>query len=337
MSDFKKKMKILLVFDSTHPYTTGHYIKSALTDLAIDHHCALPSDVKNAIDDTFDLLLTIDDGSHWLLPADLKIKKAIWIIDTHVSLHHDILMLLDYDYIFCAQRAGMAKLSELGFQNTFWLPLGCDPKVHACHETVSKSYAVGFVGNSGTSERELLLESLREHFADSFIGRANFHEMACIYARSYVAFNKSIRDDLNMRFFEVLCSGTPLVTDYLEDIALLGLDQYVTFYDQDSQIVEKLEKVLENYAEYLERSSDAQYVVMTEHSYKNRIMSLLQTVEISAEQKNNLSYFLNVLKKHQWLRRQFFKKYPNYFILYRVDPETVKQKFKQKIRKLLNV
>jgi len=46
-----------------------------------------------------------------------------------------------------------------------------------------------------------------------FVSGVYFEDMANVYANARVVFNRSAHGDLNMRVFEAMCSGRPLVTD----------------------------------------------------------------------------------------------------------------------------
>ena len=92
-------MKIILNYNYLHPYTTGHYIKKVFDSNKSNYILKMHNQLNNKECEQFDLLLTIDDGGHTILPS-FNITKAIWIIDTHVSFNYDILILLDYDFIF---------------------------------------------------------------------------------------------------------------------------------------------------------------------------------------------------------------------------------------------
>ena len=132
-------MKILLNYNYLHPHTTGHYVKKVFDLQNIKYELKLHNELLTINYNQFELLLTIDDGEHNFLPSTIKVKKAIWIIDTHVSLSLDILILMDYDFIFCAQKDAVAKLKKFGFENVSWLPLACDPEIHSCTRTNEKN------------------------------------------------------------------------------------------------------------------------------------------------------------------------------------------------------
>ena len=280
----------------------------------------------------FDLLLTIDDGGHTILPS-FNITKAIWIIDTHVSFNYDILILLDYDFIFCAQQEVINKLESYGFKNVYWLPLACDPDIHSCTSFIEKKYSVGFVGNSGTQDRENLLQKLRDKYLDSYIGKAKLEEMACIYASSQVAFNKSIKNDLNMRFFEAVCSGTPLVTDFLPDIEDLELGKYVTYYKCDEEIDNAINSVFFDIDRKKKLALKGKIAVMQNHSYSSRIKQLFNIIQNNSKIEHNLKFPFNFLQKLKIIRKMFLNRYLNLVILYIVDPHFFKLIIIKKFRK----
>ena len=58
---------------------------------------------------------------------------------------------------------------------------------------------------------------IRREFPEHFIGTAFFDEMARIYSASRVVFNRSLRNDVNMRVFEALACGSMLATNDLAD------------------------------------------------------------------------------------------------------------------------
>lgn len=327
------KMRILLNYNYLHPHTTGHYVKKVLDSKNISYKLKLHNELMADCNKDFDVLLTIDDGEHNFLPSMAQIKKSIWIIDTHISLSKDILILMDYDFIFCAQKDAVIKLKTFGFTNVVWLPLACDPDIHFCKKTCENIYTVGFVGNAGTNEREILLQNLKTKFSNSYIGKAKFEDMACIYSSSKVAFNKSIKKDLNMRVFEVLCSGTPLVTDYIEDIDELGLGKYITYYNNDQEIESKINYVLENLEDKKELAIKAKNEVFNKHSYKVRVDTIIDTSLNNTPMSHKLIFPFNILNKSQILKKSFLNRYLNYVVLFLVDKKYLISILKQKVKR----
>ena len=68
-----------------------------------------------------------------------------------------------------------------------------------------------------------LLNLVRRKYPNTFIGQCYFEEMAKVYSAARAVFNRSITNDVNMRVFEVLASGSLLVTNDLSDHGLAGL------------------------------------------------------------------------------------------------------------------
>src|SRR5437667_99589 len=74
-----------------------------------------------------------------------------------------------------------------------------------------------------------------------FIGRAYFEEMARIYSASRVVFNRSIKNDVNMRVFEAVACGSLLVTNDLADhgqAELFGDGVHLVTYREPGEMVE---------------------------------------------------------------------------------------------------
>jgi len=98
---------------------------------------------------------------------------------------------------------------------------------------------VAFVGNlyPGSplyEDRRRTLNALAKRYKCNFQTGVYFQDMANVYASACVAFNKSVMGDLNMRVFEAMCSGRPLVTDLVKGINdLFGPCAPVTYDDRD--------------------------------------------------------------------------------------------------------
>ena len=58
---------------------------------------------------------------------------------------------------------------------------------------------------------------IQQRFPNTFVGRKFFEEMAQTYSASRIVFNRSIRNDVNMRVFEAVACGSLLVTNDLAE------------------------------------------------------------------------------------------------------------------------
>ena len=194
--------QVAILFDNRlRPETTGSYCLRALQELVHVQHFAgygrqhLPTS-------GFDLYLRIDDGMDVALPADLH-PSAFWAVDTHLDFERCLAQARTCDLTFAAQRDGADALRQAGIRSATWLPLACDPAIH-CKHNLPKQYDFSFVGNLFPGPRCDLLDRLRRQLPKHFIGNCYFEEMARTYSASRTVFNRSIRNDVNMRAFEVL-------------------------------------------------------------------------------------------------------------------------------------
>ena len=129
-----------------------------------------------------------------------------------------------------------------GITDAVWLPLACDPQIHGKAE-VPKQLDLAFVGNNCPGERERLLEEIQKRYPNSFIGRRTHLEMAQIYSASRLVFNRSVKNDVNMRVFEAVCSGSLLITNDLSDNGLSQLFQdgvHLATYSCDEELFDKI-------------------------------------------------------------------------------------------------
>jgi spore maturation protein CgeB len=232
-------MTIALIYDDTlRPDTTGVHCRQALVELGHEVVHVLPPQLDNLPAAGFDLYLHIDDGLRYLLPERLH-PCAWWAIDTHLSYDWDVQKARGFDWVFAAQKDGAERLRADGIASAQWLPLAANPAVHRRHE-VEKTVDVCFIGNLVVGERTRLLEVLRREFPSTFIGRLYGDEMARAYSQARIVFNRSVRNDVNMRVFEALACGSLLVTNDLSENGQADLFQngvhLVTYREEAAQL-----------------------------------------------------------------------------------------------------
>ncbi len=162
-----------------------------------------------------DLYLWIESipGYHPTNLSGLRCPKACYLIDSHLNLPAHLEWAREFDQVFIAQREYLGAFRAAGIRNVHWLPLGCDPDIHGRHD-VPKRIDVGFVGSIGPgSRREHLLQSLAAERLLIEPRRIFWRDLSAHLSKSRIGFNNALRNDLNMRVFETLCSGTFLLTD----------------------------------------------------------------------------------------------------------------------------
>lgn len=271
--------RVALVYDDRpRPETTGTYCLRALGGLTDVRHF-LPHQLQDVRPGDFDLFINVDDGFAYDLPPTLR-PSVWWAIDTHVDLERCLQKAHNFDLALAAQRQGVFELRDAGI-STEWLPLACDPDVHRPH-AVEKRLDVSFVGNVCGGARAELLEILRRRFPNNFFGQCYFDEMARVYSASRVVFNRSVRNDLNMRVFEALGCGAMLLTDDL------GRNEQAEFFHDGKHLATYrcAEELVDKLVYYLARGSSRDQIaaagraeVLAKHTYRHRMHSLLAAAE----------------------------------------------------------
>ena len=153
--------------------------------------------------------------------------------------------------------------------------------MHRKHD-VPKRFDVAFVGNACPGPRAELLDLIRRKYPNSFLGQAYFDEMARTYSAARMAFNRSIKNDVNMRAFEAIACGSLLV---INDLAENGQDEllrhgvHLATYREPEDLLDKLAFYLER-EEVRERIAAAgRSEVIEKHTYRNRMERLLLEAE----------------------------------------------------------
>ncbi|MBI4389317.1 MAG: glycosyltransferase [Nitrospinae bacterium] len=311
----KKKKNILLDYVS-YPATTAFYIERALRKSHNVVTCgaaitpeivklwnlealkweARPQDIfrprqgsiletMNKLPDLWypDLYLWVENGID-TVPPDLDrlgIPKACYLIDTHIHLEQHKQIARHFDFVFLAQRRYVDDLKAAGSPNVHWLPLACDPEIHGKVET-GKKRDVTFVGSVTPAHvrRKRLLETIGSHF-DLLTDRKFMDEMALAFSQSRIVFNEAIDNDLNMRVFEALCSGSLLVTDEAPGSGLTDLfedGKHLALY-RDESLVETIGHYLRHPEERERIARQGREEVLEKHTYERRAEFMISTLE----------------------------------------------------------
>ncbi|MDB5387279.1 MAG: wbbL 5, partial [Planctomycetaceae bacterium] len=277
--------RVAVVFDnSVRRETTGVYCRHALSELVSEGRLAeiehvLPCELPHVSIGQFDLALHIDDGMDYEIPQ-LGCPSIFWAIDTHMDFSRCLKKARQATWTFASQKMGAKDLAASGVKHVAWLPLACDPARHA-RQDVPIDFDISFVGNIFPGPRSDLVEFIRSAYSRSFIGRKYFEEMARVYSASKLVFNRSLNNDLNMRVFEGLCSGSLLVTDDLAEFGLSELFQnevhLVTYRDQaDLKMV--IDYFLVHEDERVRIADAGRREVLTRHTYRHRMETILEQI-----------------------------------------------------------
>lgn len=205
----------------------------------------------------------------------LPCPKVCYLIDSHLNLPAHLEWAKQFDMVFIAQREYLDDFRKLGVK-VHWLPLACDPEVHRKHD-VLKIHPVGFVGGvmSG-SRREILLTKLASQIPVHY-ERCFWDDMARLFSQSQIVFNEAVRNDLNMRVFEVMSTGTLLLTDIAknsgQDELFRDGEDYAVY--RDSSVCDVARFYLDNEELREQIAARGQRLVHNAHTYAHRLDDLL--------------------------------------------------------------
>jgi hypothetical protein len=214
-------MKVALINKFLNNYTTALYFEEVLIAQGIACQRFRPSEQRKIPSD-FDLYFYVDDGTHYVIYPNPKVKKILYIIDTHMGIESDLSMIKFVDFVFCAQKNAVPFIRNYN-PRVWWVPLACSEKIHggtSGHSAekipIDKVYDIAFIGDLGSGKRAEILNFVKNHYPRTFFDKVPKEKIGEVYASSKIVLNAAINGDINMRFFEGMCSGALLVTDQIE-------------------------------------------------------------------------------------------------------------------------
>jgi hypothetical protein len=261
--------------------------------------------------DKHDFWLYIDDGRDEIPMPELPSPNACWLVDTHLGYDIRLEWAKKFESVFLCQKPDVEKMRKDGVENVYWLPLACMPNVDPSYGELQnhksdlpkdffgpfglqKIHDVAFVGHMGSTfnpddegfnNRMQYLDAVFKAFPNSWYAYGAFFEQAALrYARARVGFNVSVRDDLNMRFFEVLSYGNCLATNRnVVGWDELGFEEGKHFlgYEGEEEAVSVISWALKNPMEREKIAKEGHKLVRSSHTYEHRLNEMLKTCEVS--------------------------------------------------------
>lgn len=238
---------------------------------------------------TYDLNIHVDwgeDGLTGLLPykpIDTPHPMAYWASDTHISngmqgdsYPYRLSVAKKADFVFCAQKRGMEEMKRDGVANPIWLPHAVEPLAYPKQDKFTKNFDVCFIGHVNSQNREQALDRLFSTFPNFDYGQALFEKAAERYGNSKICFNISMADDLIMRVFEVMGTGSFLLTNWVPTIEEVFEDgKHLVLYRSLDEMVDKAKYYLAHDDER-EKIAQAGYEeVMAKHTIQHRVNVIL--------------------------------------------------------------
>lgn len=238
----------------------------------------------------FDLNLLVDwgeDGLTGVLPyTPIECPKPMiyWASDTHInngkpgdSYPYRLSMAKKADIVFCAQKRACEEMKRDGVANPIWLPHAVEPQAYPKFDLLSKRYDVCFVGHVNSKNREDFLDRMFGEFPNFYYGQQLFEAAARKYAETKVVLNISMADDLIMRVFEVMATGSFLLTNWVPTIEELFEDgKHLVLYKSLDEAVDKAKYYIKHDSER-EKIAQAGYEhVIKNHTIQKRVDVILE-------------------------------------------------------------
>lgn len=231
---------------------------------------------------TYDLNVWVDwgeDGLKGILPyepLDCPKPMAYWASDTHLGYDYRLSMAKKADFVFCAQKQAVEDMKRDGIPNPIWLPHAVEPQAYQKFDLLTKKYDVCFVGHVNSKNREDALDRLFATFPNFYYGQQLFENAARKYAESKICFNIAMKDDLNMRNFEIMATGSFLMTDWVPTIDELFEDgKHLVLYRSTEEMLDKAKYYLAHDEEREKIALAGYEEVIKNHKIQNRVDVIL--------------------------------------------------------------
>jgi hypothetical protein len=139
---------------------------------------------------------------------DFRIPLFGFFIDSHIHYcwHREYAGI--FDHVFVAQKDCCDSIDR-HTANCSWLPLFASPDASGCEKVIHDVSFVGTLDRSLNPERVRFIQSLGA-MVPLFVHTGAFSR---IFRQSRIVLNQSVKTDINFRVFEVLASGSLLLTD----------------------------------------------------------------------------------------------------------------------------
>jgi hypothetical protein len=211
-------------------------------------------------------------------------KLMVWLIDNrhpHEAATEDpaAKRLLERGVLVChAQKPDAERVGGK------WLPLAVTPGYRPPDQPVEKLYDVAFVGYVRDAGRQSVLAHVARHFKLNVHQGVFGDDAVGAYWSAKVGLNvptgygqADAYDSANMRCFEILATGTPLVTPWEDYLSELGISGNAFFYNTADILIASIRAALRDGDEYLQGTGAAGAVLTRErHTYEHRAKQVLE-------------------------------------------------------------
>lgn len=225
----------------------------------------------------YDFILNCENyDSGWVpdLSAYKKPFKMLWSIDAHckgAAPFENEFKRGEYNLLLQSTKDFVTEPHHHWFPNSF-----CDDKIKKLD--LPKENWLSFVGNY--VNRKNIIDSLENQFNLKKFISVRGDKMVEEINKTHIHFNMNISVDLNYRHFETIGCGTCLLTSWSEMAEELGFKdgENVIFFKSIVELYNKLNFYKRN-PEEISKIADAGYKLSKKHSYKKRVLDLIEILK----------------------------------------------------------
>lgn len=298
-------MRILLPVAAPIRYNPAYFLEKAFQQLGhkakvLDQAELYTKTVKDA-----DLFVGVDSGGPLNIPDELLSKSIMWFIDSRRNHNPEIrnpdddttgLRILNGGgHVLQAQVEDAERFNKLAggnekFWRVFYMPIGVDTTVWS-EKPVKRNptWPCAFVGNCYDTKRLDILNDLvaRKLLHWPGIEGAIMEQGAEVYRDAVCGLNvPSWLDtpecyDVNMRVFEIMSCGKPLITNFVKGLFELGFEEGVHYlsYGEISDIPKLINYFVGNIPSAMEMGAKSRSYIERYHTYKHRAQFILDLWE----------------------------------------------------------
>ncbi len=253
-----------------------------------------------------------------------SLPTIFWNKEDPVHYDHFKVAASLFDYVFTSDRNSIKKYKNLGCKNVFALPFAAQPKIHNPVLSKKRQDSVCF---AGTYWREKYFERQRqlnfllkpskkfglsiydrnfkngaspehysfpEYYSENIKGGVPYTEMVNIYREYKVFLNvNSVNESPTMfsrRVFEILASGTPIISPPNKGVVNLLGDDIVLFSSSEKETEMHLEKLFSDKVYWKKLSLKGIRKVHSQHTYAHRANYIMEKVGLSSIEKDNSQF-----------------------------------------------
>ncbi len=238
-------------------------------------------------EEPFDLYLWVDWGEDSLVnslpykPISIKdLHPSVYICsDTHIGYEYRLNKAKEFDFVFCNQLRGVSEFARDGVKAN-WLPHAVEPQAYPNYPRAIQKYDLTFIGFVSFQKRAEMLDRMFREFPNFWYGQRFFEECAEIFRKSKIVFNTAAVDDVNMRMFETMATGSFLLTEYLPTIGKIFEDgRHLVTYRTLDEAVEKAKYYLDHDEEREAIAKAGMEHTLAFHTYQDRFAEVLCLIE----------------------------------------------------------